>query len=333
MNVLVRGLGNIGTTLANVLLAHRALLGIDRVAVHKHGPRPFLEEDLELLRERGAEVHLGREATDRAVGGADYVFDCRAAGAPREDLSSYDGRGHLRGACAQGTEHGFGVPFVTGVNDDAARRRRFVQVASCNTHATASLLRATAGAGLADLVEADFVVVRRADDIGSHDRLVSGTVVARHRDPVSGTHHAADARRVYATVDLVPPITSSDVTTPSQLMHTVRFTIRLRSAVAAARAIDRLGDDPWLAVTSKFDAGRLFELGRRYGLQGRLYAHAVVVTNNLLVERDTVRGWAFVPQEGNTILSTLDAFLLQTDHRGRCDALEKLRRSLLRSAW
>lgn len=333
MNVLMRGLGNIGTTVANVLLAHREVLGVERLAVLKHGPQPFLEEDLALLRERGADVMVGAEELGRALQDAAYVFDCRAAGAPRTDLGAYERLEHLRGACAQGTEQGFGVPFVTGVNDGVVRDRRFVQVASCNTHATASLLRATGGDDLSDLVEADFVVVRRSEDIGSHDRLVSGTVVARHCDPASGTHHAADARRVYATVDLAPAITSADITTPSQLLHTVRFAIRLGSEVAAARAIERLGEDPLIARTSKFDASRLFELGRRYGFQGRLYSHAIVVSNNLLVDGHTVRGWAFVPQEGNTILSTLDAFLLQTGHPERDGVLARMRGSLLRPAW
>ena len=79
---------------------------------------------------------------------------------------------------------------------------------------------------------------------------------------------------------------------------------------------------------AKFDSNRVFELGRRYGFQGRLYAHAIVVANDLLVSGRTVKGWAFVPQEGNTLLSTLEAFLLQTDHpeadavvRELCDQL------------
>ena len=56
------------------------------------------------------------------------------------------------------------------------------------------------------------------------------------------------------------------------------------------------------------------ELGRRSGFQGRLSAHAVVVANDLFVAGASVRGWAFVPQEGNTLLSTVEAFLLQTGH-------------------
>jgi glyceraldehyde-3-phosphate dehydrogenase (NAD(P)) len=310
MNVLVRGLGNIGTTIANLLLVHRELLGIERVAVHKRGVPPFDTPDLDHLQERGAVVHVGAESLDAAWAASDYVFDCRAAGAPRRERERYEHASHLVGACAQGTEEGFGVPFVGGTNDSVVAGAKLVQVASCNTHATTTLLRVISRDDISRVVEADFVVVRRSEDIGSHERLVSGTVVARHRDPEAGTHHASDARRVFATLGHHPAITSSDVTTPSQLLHTVRFAVRLRHVDREA-VHARLEAEPRLATTDKFDANRLFELGRRYGPQGRLYSHAIVVRNNLMVSSDTVRGWAFVPQEGNTIASTLEAFVLR----------------------
>lgn len=50
-------------------------------------------------------------------------------------------------------------------------------------------------------------------------------------------------------------------------------------------------------------------VGRRFGLGGRLYNEAVFVSENLLVKDDVVSGWVLVPQEGNTILSTVGAFL------------------------
>jgi glyceraldehyde-3-phosphate dehydrogenase (NAD(P)) len=137
-------------------------------------------------------------------------------------------------------------------------------------------------------------------------------VVSRHRDPDHGTHHAADAARVFATLGLAPAVTSSDVTTPSQLMHAVRFHVRLREPRPAAAIAADLAAHPRLATTAKFDSNRVFELGRRYGVQGRLFAHAIVVANDLLISGRSIKGWAFVPQEGNTLLSTLEAFLLQT---------------------
>jgi glyceraldehyde-3-phosphate dehydrogenase (NAD(P)) len=315
--VLVNGAGNIGTTLANLLLAHRSVLGIGEVVLRKvREARAFDQPDLNELARRGARlVRCPTDASARdLLASVDYVFDCRKPGAALRDRESYLGLPNLRGASAQGSEAGFGVPFVGGINADVVRGERLVQIASCNTHATATLLRVLGGERLARLEEADLVCVRRSEDLGGSERLVGANVVSRHRDPRHGTHHAADAARVYATLGLAPLVTSSDITTPSQLMHAVRFNVRLRTPRAAADVVADFEAEPHLATTAKFDSNRVFELGRRYGFQGRLYAHAIVVTNDLLVTDQSVRGWAFVPQEGNTLLSTIEAFLLQTGH-------------------
>jgi len=315
MKVLVIGAGNIGTTLVNLLLAHRDALGIDDVLVQKvREPAPFDEPDLVELRRRGARIVRATTAAANAdlLASVGYVFDCRKDGAARRDRGRYLEIGSLRGASAQGSEDGFGVPFVGGVNPGAVTGARLVQIASCNTHATATLLAAMAGPALEHLEEADLVCVRRCEDLGGRERLVGASVVSRHRDAQAGTHHAADAARVFATLGLAPVVTSSDVTTPSQLMHAVRFNLRFRAPRAAADVVADLSARSRLATTGKFDSNRVFELGRRYGFQGRLYAHAIVVADDLMVSGRTVKGWAFVPQEGNTLLSTLEAFLLQT---------------------
>jgi glyceraldehyde-3-phosphate dehydrogenase (NAD(P)) len=315
VKVLVVGAGNIGTTLANLLLAHRLALGIDEVLVQKvREPAPFDAPELAELERRGARIV--RATTEAAavdlLASVGYVFDCRKDGAASRDRQRYLALPGLRAASAQGSETGFGVPFVGGVNPGAAVGARLIQIASCNTHATATLLTAFGGPGLERLEEADLVCVRRCEDLGSRERLVGASVVSRHRDPVHGTHHAADAARVFATMGLAPAVTSSDVTTPSQLMHAVRFDVRLREPRDAAVVAADLAAHPRLATTGKFDSNRVFELGRRYGFQGRLFAHAVVVANDLMITGRRIRGWAFVPQEGNTLLSTIEAFLLQT---------------------
>ena len=325
MRVLVNGTGNIGTTLANLLLAHRSLLGIGEVVVRKvRELRRYEGPDLNELVNRGARlVHAPTEgAASELLASVDYLFDCRKPGAALGDRDAYLQLPGLRGASAQGSEGGFGVPFVGGVNADVVKGEKLVQIASCNTHATTTLLHVLGGAGLERLEEADLVCVRRSEDLGGRERLVGANVVSRHRDARHGTHHAADAARVYATLGLAPDVTSSDITTPSQLMHAVRFNVRLREARPAAEIVADLEAERRLTVTSKFDSNRLFELGRRYGFQGRLYAHAIVVANDLLVTGRNVRGWAFVPQEGNTLLSTLEAFLLQTGHP-RGDAIRQ----------
>ncbi len=333
MKVLVRGAGNIGTTVAALLATHRALLDIDEVALHKGTPLPYCEPELALLAEAGVTIFRGEAALEEALAGASYLFDCRAAGAPRRALSRYAERPELLGASAQGTEHGFGLPFVHGINDPCIRGARFVQIASCNTHATSTLL-ATLCPDTSKLEDGDFVVVRRSEDIGHHERLVGATVVARHRHPQYGTHHAEDAARVFTTLGVQNlPLTSSDATTPSQVMHSVRFRLRRRGGFDEESVRQRIQQRNTLATTEKFDSNRVFELGRRFGAQGRLYNHAIVVANNLLFGPQTVSGWAFVPQEGNTILSTLMAFVHQMERLDGELIGNNLRTALLRDVW
>lgn len=136
---------------------------------------------------------------------------------------------NLKGVCAQGSEKGFGHSFMSGINDEIIRSQKFVHVVSCNTHGTASLLKTFCGSDLNNLIKGDFVVVRRSEDIGNHERLVSANVVARHLDAKIGTHHAIDVVDLFNTLNVNCDITSSDITTPSQLMHAVRFNIELKT--------------------------------------------------------------------------------------------------------
>ena len=114
-------------------------------------------------------------------------------------------------------------------------------------------------------------------------------------------------------------------------MHSVRFHMRSRSTLSDAALNARFEDDPFVATTRKFDSNRIFELGRRYGVQGRIFAHAIVVANNLLVHGNDIRGWAFVPQEGNTLVSSLEAMLR---FRGASDSsLRAVRQRLIERHW
>lgn len=327
MRAAVVGLGNVGTTLTQLLAAHREPLGLTHLLAIKNYPTPWTEADLGFVSRCTDEVLVTEDASARwaALADIDVIFDCRREGAALADRDKYLALSRARCVVAQGSEHGFGVPFIVGMNDDVLAKQedktRCVQVMSCNTHGSASLLRACAGGtSLAGIVHADFVVVRRSEDIGAQGRLVGANVVARHRESATGTHHSADALRVFRTLGLEPSISSSDVTTPSQLLHAVRFAFTFDQPVSEVQIRSRLEQDPWIATTEKFDSNRVFELGRRYGFQGRLYAHAIAVANNLLVRGNQVFGWAFVPQEGNTLLSTVAAYL-HTTGAGEAPAL------------
>jgi glyceraldehyde-3-phosphate dehydrogenase/erythrose-4-phosphate dehydrogenase len=315
MKVMVNGIGNIGTTLLQVLGAHRETLGITELYARKNTVRPWDVSGLERLKDLGvtvvADQHPGQVRFDDVCDEVEYLFDTTAAGGARANRATYDAMPALVGASGQGTEQGFGTPYALGLGINV-RTSRYVHVVSCSTHAALCVLRTLSEGRLEDIVNADFVNVRRSEDIGNHERLVGGNVLARHLDPVLGTHHAIDADSVLAVLGRQVPMQSSDITTPSQFLHSTRFSVRLSHPVSEAEVRARLEHDPYVATTTMFDSNRVFGLGRRFGFAGRLFAQAIFVPGNILVKGDTVSGWAFVPQEGNTVLSTVAAFLQRT---------------------
>lgn len=324
MKVLVNGLGNIGTTLANTLLEFRDVLNIDTVFVYKNRPEPWLDPDEELLKIRGAVFCL---SIDDVLPEIDFLFECRSNAFDLEAI--IDQSPKLIGAVAQGGEGDFGIPFMSGVNAVAIYGEPRVHVVSCNTHGFGSILQLFGGADLSNIEGADAVVVRRSEDISNHEKLVSANVVVRHKDPLYGTHHGTDLHNLFATIGIDCSVTTSDITTPSQLMHGLRFAITLKND----DVIERIQSGGAVALTEKFDSNRIFELGRRYGFQGRIFSQSILVTPSLLIHGNTVRGWAFVPQEGNTILSTVEAFLLQTKSPQAGAAMQVIKNALLQSAW
>ncbi|MFK7783793.1 MAG: hypothetical protein AB8B56_01685 [Crocinitomicaceae bacterium] len=338
MKVLVNGIGNIGTTLLALLIEHKELLNIEDVFALKNKPLPWQEDDLNYLSSIGVRVcsrivEDDYEFLDSIVDEVDYIFDCTNNGGGMLNKQWYVDLPNLTGACAQGSEKKFGVSYMSGVNDQAIKNKKFVHVVSCNTHSLASLLTTFTGANLERHTESDFVVVRRSEDIGNHQRLVSANVVARHLDEQIGTHHSVDVVDLFATNKLLPTVTSSDVTTPSQLMHAVRFNIGLKGRMNREEIDESIANNSFIATSTKFDSNVIFERGRRIGFQGRIYSHAIVIANNLIIGRDSIKGWAFIPQEGNTLLSTINAFLIQTGNEHYSSTMEVLKKQLLRDRW
>ncbi len=327
MKVLVNGVGNIGTTLLNLLVEFRELLEIDEIYAHKNLPQEWGAADLEILKNKGVKFCFSHPAfsSERqysaVLSDVDYVFECRESGLGLAAKEEYLSHPNVRGVSAQGSEKNFGTPFMAGVNESQILSEKFVQIVSCNTHGTAAILKLFGGDDLNNLVSADIVCVRRSEDISHHKRLTGANVIARHLDPGHGTHHGVDVFDLYETLGLSPNLVTSDITTPSQLLHSIRFNLQLRKPVSLS---EKLSQSSCLAATQKFDTAQVFELGRRYGFQGRLFSHAILVTNNLLINDNVVRGWAMVPQEGNTLISTLAAFLWQTEASSREEKLEAI---------
>lgn len=323
MNILINGLGNIGTTLANILLDYNNLLGIDDVLIHKNTSTPWNAQDVTFLESKGAKSVGLADALDDV----DFLFECRSQA---KDLEAIIAQApNLLGACAQGGEGHFGIPFMSGVNDRVIVGQKKVHTVSCNTHGIASILQLFGGKDLDNILSADAVVVRRSDDIANNEKLVGANVVVRHCDEMFGTHHGADLFSLFQTINVDCSVTTSDITTPSQLMHAIRFSIELKNL----SVLDNLSPTSAISFTTKFDSNKIFDLGRRYSTQGRIFSQSILVTPSLLLTNNTLRGWAFVPQEGNTILSTLHSFLLQTRNPNHQSIIETLQRELVQGEW
>ncbi|NOQ73433.1 MAG: hypothetical protein GQ574_15615 [Crocinitomix sp.] len=336
-NVIVNGMGNIGTTLVNMLVHYQTELRLDKIYVSKRSIHPWNQIERDFLEKQGVIICTTNEgdgltSVASIINTVDYIFETTANGVGLQNLPQYKNLPNLKGSSAQGSEKGYGVPFMSGVNNAQIKDAKFVNVVSCNTHGSAALLTAFCGNNLENLETADFVVVRRSEDLGNHERLVSANVVARHLDPLIGTHHAIDVVDMFKTKNVVCNLTSSDITTPSQLMHAVRFNITLKQSLENS-VEEHIASNPFIATTTKFDSNVLFELGRRYGFNGRIFSHAILISGNLLVTDKTIKGWAFVPQEGNSILSTIHAFILQMNVNGGEELFREIQTEMLLSEW
>lgn len=333
VKVLVNGVGNIGTTMLQVLAAHRKTLGISAIYAHRATLRPWETAQVRRLEAHGVVVlapeHSELDPLDTVTNEIEYVFDTTRQGGGLRNRCLYEKLPSLLGASAQGSESGFGTPFMLGF-DIPVQDSPFVHIVSCNTHGALAVLLALSGGDLDQVEDADFVVARRSDDIANHERLVAGNVISRHLDPALGTHHGIDADALLRSVGRVLPIQTSDITTPSQFLHASRFSVKMNEQISLPEVAERIENNPYVGTTAIFDSNKVFEIGRRFGLAGRLFNQAVFVPNNLLVKGTTVTGWTFVPQEGNTILSTLAAFLRRTRPVDEAtQALETVARSLL----
>ncbi|MFK8037988.1 MAG: hypothetical protein AB8B74_06850 [Crocinitomicaceae bacterium] len=334
MRVSVNGLGNIGTTLALVLIKYKQHLGISEVFGYKNNQVDWQKTDLLFLKTAGVTIVSSKQTTlAEHLKTVDFVFDTTSNGFGLGNKTVYESLSHLKGAIAQGSENGFGVQFMSGMPIDLSEEQ-YVQIVSCNTHAAASILNLFGGSHrLNNIKEADFVVVRRSEDLGNHQRLVTANVVARHLSDETGTHHALDVKSMYAQLNIHCPITSSDITTPSQLLHATRFHIQTNLPIDWDQ-INKMADtNPLIATTSKFDSNTIFELGRRYGDFGRIYNHIILVDNNILKTKFSAKGWAFVPQEGNTIISTITAFLKMTQPNKASEMIKLIQNNLCHNAW
>lgn len=324
----VVGTGTIGEPLIGLLADFRKEFGIDEVTFHKRTPLQYEVAKVNSLIGRGAALcvsadvrqdfeELGHSVSYDAVEAlerATVVIDCTPAGNANK-AEHYDNISGPLGFVAQGSEFGFGKMYARGINDDALDRDtdRFIHVVSCNTHNLAAIIKSIAGKGNGGpltLEKASFVCVRRANDLSQDTNFIPAPQVGGHGDPRFGTHHARDAHHLFETLDLDLKLFSSAMKVNTQYMHQVWFDLQLSEEVSRDLVLNRLRENPRVALTWHKSANRVFSFGRDHGYHGRILSQTVVPVETLTVpEPNRVVGWSFTPQDGNSLVSSIAAAL------------------------
>ena len=340
MKVLVNGIGNIGQTILGVLCDYKLTLKITEIYALKNTEiTEWNKTEINFLEQKGVIIctksNSDYKNLNSIIDKIDYVFDCNANSFGLKNKQWYASLKNLKGCSAQGSEKEFGVSFMTGINNKKIKNKKFAHIVSCNTHAISSLITTSTNNKLSNFIEGDFVIVRRSEDLGNSQRLVGANVLSRHLNNIIGTHHAIDVKDLFQTKHTELNIQSSDITTPSQLMHSVRFNLKFKKAPTSDEIKGFIEKNISVSDTKKFDSNIIFELGRRYSKYGRLFSHAIINSNNLLFDarNNSIKGWAFIPQEGNTILSTIHAFLIQTDIKDDEKIINKLKLEMIKEKW
>lgn len=327
----VVGTGTIGEPLIGLFTDFGDKMGIDEVTFHKRTPLPGDRAKINHLMARGAKLaadpevredferlgHVVSYDTREALERATVVIDCTPAGNENK-AEIYENLTGPRGFLAQGSEFGFGKPYARGVNDEALvpGEDRFVQVVSCNTHNITTLIKTLTAEpdGSYSLDHAQFVCMRRANDITQTSDFIPAPQVGKHDDPDFGTHHARDAHHVFETLHKDFDLFSSAVKLNTQYMHSIWFHLRLNRDTTKEEMIERLKANPRVARTDKRSANLIFSFGRDHGYYGRILSQTVVVTPTLAVRRKRdVVGFCFTPQDGNSLVSSVAAALWQID--------------------
>ncbi len=228
-----------------------------------------------------------------------------------------------------------GKPQTARVDDDALIRGedRFIQVVSCNTHNISVLIKSLAmdSDGKSHLVRGDFLCMRRANDISQDGSFIPSPTVGKHDDPIYGTHHARDTHHLFATLGHDLPVWSSAIKLNSQYMHVLYFNLTLDYEITVPQAIERLADNPRVALTHKKSANQVFSFGRDHGFYGRILSQTVVPVQTVAVRNGhDVFGFCFTPQDGNALASSIAATLWYLHPEGGADRLDALQPYLFR---
>lgn len=337
--ILIVGTGTIGEPLIHLFAEQRKEIGIDEVIFHKRSPLKEEAGKVKAIISSGAELAIDNDKAeqfkdlglhapyrwDDSIRAADVIIDCTPQGNKLKELfySNLAKEFPEKGFIAQGSEEGFGAPYVWTANDQVLDpQNRWIQVVSCNTHQLVCALHSLVlkYEGIENLRYGHFTIVRRASDI-SEDKGILGieAEAANPKYKTYGSHQAYDAARILKTIygeDACVPIFADVLKAPTQYMHTMLFEIEVKSPTRLVEVWVRLKSNPLVVFTHLKSTNRVLDRARNTSkIHGRILNQTVFFEDSLNVSEDgtRIRGTCFTPQDGNALLSSIAATLWLLD--------------------
>ena len=322
-NILLVGTGTIGEPLIGLIAENKDALGIDNVFFFKRTPLVDEVGKVEALIRKGAQLFTTKDRIDEfkslgfteaknveiAYEEAQVIIDCTPSGNSNWE-SIYSKLSTDKLFLAQGSEHGFGPFFVWGINNEILEENlNKILIASCNTHNMASVIKTFAIDSQETLEKANFVCMRRSNDVSQNEGYSPSPTVTEHKIEQYGTHHARDVAELFKQSDIELNLFSSAIQIPTQYMHTLWFNLEFSSDITYDKVIAKLDESVDLTSTEKLSSNKVFSFGRDHGYHGRILSHGVIVKKSISVENNTLTGFCFTPQDGNALLSSVAASL------------------------
>lgn len=329
-NIFIKGVGTIGLPLALFANIHRKELGIERVFVTKKSTSlpcrvqkmtdegiVFCAPEDKIAMFEGVGIKVGR-TVEGAMEESAVIIDCTVSGealkAKNEGLFP-SLEENTRVFVAQGSEEGFGKPVAFDITDKyLTDGDQYVQVVSCNTHFTASVLW-TIGLDMgekdsANVLQSQFVLNRRDVDFSQNTGAIASPSVGLHDNEKHGTHQAADAANLFrVNLGIDVPVISSVSRLNQEVMHMTHFSITLEEKIDVAEVVRRLNNNRLIGLTNLQEANVIFSQIRDFGAFGRSFNQAIVVESSIAVFKTRfgymVTGWGFTPQDGNSLMTSI----------------------------
>ena len=348
----VVGTGTIGEPLIGLLADYKEKFGIDEVTFSKKTPLKTDRSKVRALQERGAKLCVEGEKYsefkelemtpayefEEAIARAGGVIDCTPDGSGIKNKKNFYKKYEDNGAVflAQGSEHGFGKMYAYGINDSKLEPSdKYVQIASCNTHNIAALVKTFAmesNNGIEDcqLDYGRFLCLRRSSDMSEDKGVVPSPHVEKHDDKEIhpyGTHQAQDAVNLFDTMGYDLNLFSSAMKLSTQYMHSIWFDLKLKNKITEKDVESKIKANPLVAVTQKQKASQVFSFGRNHGPYGRILNQTVIVLPSLYLKNcSELIGCSFTPQDGNSLLSSIAVILYHfypTTYKERIKCLDR----------